>query len=104
MTELVRIKDGVALLDPFTDQSIAEFERQAKRIKNMQDALKASILREMQEKGIVKIDTDEITLTYIAPTMSESLDSKLLKRELPDIYDHYVRLVPRSESLRVKIK
>lgn len=102
--ELITIKDETAILDRETATKIAEFERIAKEIKAKEDELKKAILNEMESKQLIKLDTDNLTITYIAPTERESLDSKTLRAELPDIYDAYVKISPVKPSIRIKLK
>ena len=104
MNELITINDGVALLDAETSARIADFERRMKEIKEAEDALKQGILEEMQEKGILKVETEEITISYIAPTDRETFDSKKFKAEHADLYDDYVRMNPVKASVRIKVK
>lgn len=78
-------------------ETIAQYESEYNSLKN-------AILNAMAEQNIVKIDTEEVLINYIAPTTRESLDSKRLKEELPNIYDEYARISPVKASLKVKIK
>ncbi len=87
-----------------TSLKIAEFERQVKEIKKQEDELKKAILAEMENKGIIKLDTPDLAITYVAPTNRESLDTKALKEELPDIYDTYVKISPVKPSIRIRLK
>lgn len=102
--DLITIKDETAILDRETATKIAEFEQMAKEIKAKEDELKKAILKEMESKQLIKLDTDNLTITYIAPTERESLDSKTLREELPDIYDAYVKISPVKSSIRIKLK
>lgn len=102
--DLITIKDETAILDRETATKIAEFEQMAKEIKAKEDELKKAILKEMESKQLIKLDTDNLTITYIAPTERESLDSKTLREELPDIYDAYVKISPVKPSIRIKLK
>lgn len=83
-------------------QMISLIEKQ-KAAADALDAIKGQILEEMKAQGIVKIQTPEILINYIAPTTRESLDSKKLKEELPEIYDEYCKISNVKESLKVKI-
>lgn len=103
MGELITVNGDSFLLNPEANSKIAEFERKAKEIKEAEDKLKKAILEEMETKGVIKLETDELTITYIAPTNRETLDSKTLKAELPDIYDSYVKISPVKSSIRVKV-
>ena len=104
MNDLITIKDGNALLDVETSAKIAEFERKMKEIKEAEDALKQGILKEMEQKGILKVETEEMTISYIAPTDRETFDSKRFKFDHPDMFDEYVKLSPVKASVRIKIK
>ena len=91
MTELIALTENGAILSRDTVEKIAEFERVAKEIKAKQDELKAAILAEMEEKNILKLETPEMTITYVPKSDRETLDSKAIKEELPDIYDSYCK-------------
>ena len=102
--ELIKVFQDIAILEPETAAKVAEFERLAKEVKKKEDELKKAILEEMEAKGIVKVETDDLVINYIAPTDRETLDSKELKKDLPDIYDTYVRITPVKASVRVRTK
>lgn len=104
MENLILINNGSAILEPETAAAIAEFERQAKAIKEKEDALKEAILQEMQNKCIFKVETPELSITYVASTDRESLDSKRLKQELPDVYDSFVKISKVKPSVRLRLK
>lgn len=98
------VTQTIAILSEETSTKIAEFERQLKEIKEKEEELKQAILDEMESKNIIKIDTPELIVTRVLPTTRETLDSKALREELPDIYDAYVRISDVKGSLRIKLK
>lgn len=102
--ELIKVNNGTVLLDKATAEKIAEFELQMKYYKAQQDELKAAIIAEMEAKNIIKVDNDILTISYVAPTDRETLDSKKLRADLPDIYDEYVKIQPVKASVRIKVK
>ena len=105
MNDLIVVRDNdSAILAHEVSVAIAEFERQAKRIKAEEDAFKARVLAAMENLGITKIETDELTITYVAPTTQERFDTKTFKEENPDAYDVYTKIVPVKSSIRVKVK
>ena len=104
MTELIALTENGAILSRDTVEKIAEFERMAKEIKAKQDELKARILDEMEQKCILKLETPEMTVSYVAAYNKESLDTKAIKEELPDIYDTYAKLSPVKASIRIKLR
>ena len=105
MKELIKIENGISLLDADVSNKIAEFERQIKLIKEAQEALKEAIKAEMEDKCILKVEdeTNGMTITYITPTYRETFDSKRFKADKPDMYDEYVKLTPVKASVRIKL-
>ena len=80
--ELININVyGVAILNPETSKQIAEYEKAIKVIKEQEEQLKQKILDEMKANNIIKIDTDDLTINYVAETYRESFDSKLFKEQ-----------------------
>ena len=104
MDKLIRIEQNTALLNPAVSCKLAEFEMMAKEIKAKQDELKQRILEEMEANGILKIETDELTITYVAPTSRETFDSKAFRKDNPDLYDEYIKISTVSASVRMKVK
>lgn len=102
--ELITVSNGVALLEAQTAARIEDFEQRMKEIKEAEDALKAAILEEMESKNILSIKTAKMTISYVAPSDRESLDTKRLKEEKPDLYDEYVKISPVKSSIRIKLK
>lgn len=83
---------------------IADFEKAVKEIEAREKELKRLILEEMELKGIVKIETEELIINYIAPTDRESFDSKGFRKDNPTLYDKYVSMTPVKSSIRIKVK
>ena len=103
MNEIVVIGDR-GLLNPEISDKIAEFERSIKKLKEQEDLLKQSILEEMEAKGIVKIENDDLLISYVAPTDRETFDSKKLREDNPDLYDEYIKITKVKSSIRIKVK
>ena len=104
MDKLIRVEQGKALIEPSVSFALAEFERQVKEIKAKEDELKQRILEEMESNGILKIETDDLVISYVAPTSRETFDSKSFRKDNPDLYDNYVSISPVKASVRMKLK
>ena len=104
MDKLIRVEQNTALLNPEVSSKLAEFEKMSKEIKAKQDELKQRILAEMEKHGILKIETDELIINYIAPSSRETFDSKTFRKDNPDLYDEYVKISTVSASVRMKVK
>ena len=103
--ELIKVENGISILSAETSDMIANFERQIKALKEQEDALKEAIKKEMEEKGIIKLEDDfnGLSITYVAPTYRETFDSKKLKADNPDLYDEYVKISNVKSSIRIKV-
>ena len=104
MKSIVKLENGEYGLVSDAINTIVEIEKQIKDLKALQDSYKEKLLKEMEEKNVLKIDTEELSISYVAPSTRETLDSKKLKEDLPDIYDLYVKFTDVKSSLRIKVK
>lgn len=105
--ELIKVENGIGILNAEVSKNIAKFEKAIKAIKEIkekEEELKQNILTEMENKNILKLETDDLTITYIAPAERETFDSKRFREENSDLYDEYVKFSPVKSSIRVKVK
>lgn len=102
--EIIKIENGTPILNPTVASHIAQFEKNIKELKAKEDKLKKSILEAMEKSNVVKVDTDMLAITYIAPTDRETLDSKSLRADNPTLYDEYIKMTPVKSSIRIKLK
>lgn len=101
MKELIT-KEGT--LNQITSIRIADFETKIKELKKQEDELKTAILEEMKSKGLVKIETDELAISYVDSFDKEKFDNKKLKEDYPNLYDQYVSMSTVKPSIRIKVK
>ena len=101
---LITVRDNTALLDADVASRVAEFERAIKRLKEAEEELKNTILAEMEQSDVIKVDSEDLTISYIAPTDRESFDTKRFRAEHADLYDEYIKLSPVKASIRIKLK
>lgn len=102
--ELITIRESKPVLSAGIASQIAEFERQVKEITEQEKTLKEAILAEMEAKGLSKVETDELVITYIAPTDRERFDSKAFRADHSDLYDNYVVMSPVKAQIRIKVR
>lgn len=101
--ELIKVENGY-VLDKVTMDEIKEIEKLSKALKERQDKVRAELQKVMEDNNIIKFESDEIVVNYIAQTTRESFDSKQLKSDNPDLYDLYVKLSPVKASIKIKVK
>jgi regulator of replication initiation timing len=102
--ELIKVENDIAQLNTEVSKKIAEFEKKIKEIKEQEDFIKQNILEEMEKKNLIKIETDDIAITYVAPTDRETFDSKTFRQNYSDLYDEYVKLSPVKSCIKIKVK
>lgn len=102
--ELIKFENNAVVLDEEISKEIANFEKSIKELKAKEDELKKALLNEMEERNILKVENDDITITYVAPTDRESFNSKKFREDYSDLYDEYVEIKPVSSSIRIKVK
>ena len=83
---------------------IAKLDARKKKYEQDRDELKAALLAEMEEKGVKTFETDNIRLTYVAPSTRAVIDSARLKKELPEIAEQYTKTSETKASLRITKK
>ena len=103
MEYLVNYGNKLVLKEDISEQ-IVYLETIAKQVKEAQEEIKTGILKEMEEKNIIKLETNELIITYVAETYRESFDSKTLKAEDEELYNKYVKISPVKSSVRIKVK
>ncbi len=101
MDELILVNGS---LSAEISQEIAHNELLIKQLTDRQKEIKDGLLKAMRDANIVKIDNDNIKVTYIAPTTQERLDSKELKKDLPDIYNTYCKITDKSDYIKIEVK
>lgn len=100
--EQLMIRNGV--LEPKTAQKLAELERTIKEMVEAEKELKQAILEAMERENIIKLEDENVSISYIAPFDRESFDSKAFRKDYPDIFDEYVRMTQVKPSVRIKLK
>lgn len=103
-SDLVLVENGVARLSDEVLEELKALEVASKRIKEAQDRVKEQLLAEMEAKNVVSIKTEELSVSYIAPTQVEYFDKKKLRESNPDLYDSCITLQDRKGYVSVKIK
>ena len=102
--ELIKIENGIALLD--NTEFVNEFIKEQKLVDALNESIKIKkemLLKEMEDKNILKIDTDTLNINYIAQSERETFDSKSFREDNPDLYDEYVKFSPVKSSIRIKV-
>ena len=78
-----------------------------KDIRDMEDyisQIKQKLMEEMEEKGIIKVETDRLVVTKVSPSTREQFDKKAFREENPDLYDKYCKIASASGYIKIEMK
>lgn len=100
---IVKKEDNYQLADIITSE-LKMIDEEKRELKRKEDAIRETLLKEMEDKGIIKISDENISITYKAPTERETFRTAKFREDLPDLYDTYVEFTPVKSSLIIKIK
>ena len=102
MANIVKIENGE--LSQESKKWLIALEKQRKLINDEYDNFKTELLKAMEENGVVKIENEDLIISYIAPGEKETFDSKSFKKDHSEMYDKYVKFTPVKSSIRIKVK
>ena len=102
--ELIRVENNIAVANEELVNAALEVKFLEEKLKAKKDALTLSLLEEMQNKGIKKIETPDVVISYIDESERETFDSKKFREDYPDMYDEYVKFSKVKASVRIKAR
>ena len=102
MNNIIKFENG-KLADKAVEYIVA-VEMQMKDLKEQYDQFKNDLLQAMEKNGIVKIESGDVRINYIAESNRETFDSKQFKADMPDLYNEYVKFSKVKPSLRIKVE
>lgn len=86
------------------EAEIKKFELLKKEVEAKAEVLKQQIVEAMRTQSIKSFENESIKITYIAPTTRETIDSKKLKAEMPEIAAKYTKTSKVKDSVRITLK
>lgn len=102
MANIVKIENGE--LSQESKKWLIALEKQRKLINDEYDKFKTELLKAMEENGVVKIENEDLIISYIASGEKETFDNKSFKKDHSEMYDKYVKFTPVKSSIRIKVK
>jgi predicted phage-related endonuclease len=91
----------VARVERF-ELEMLDFEKKVEKLKAQQKEFRDQLYQKMEENDIKKIDTGDLIITRVLPTVRKSVDSTKLKKEMPDVYTLYLKESTVKGSIRIK--
>lgn len=95
--ELGKIEEQISIV-------IKDLQNKQQELQNKNDEIREQIKNAMEENEIKKYENDYISITYVAPTIRTTVDSKLLKEKYEDIYNECSKTSEVKSNIRIKVK
>lgn len=83
---------------------IANLTLQKKKIEDQEKAMREQLKEAMEKYGVKSFESDAVKFTYVAPTTRTTIDSKALKKDLPDVAAKYSKTSNVSASVKITVK
>ena len=87
-----------------TLEKITALVNQKKALEDQEKTLKAALFAAMEKFGIKKFETDVLTLTYVAPTVSHGIDTAKVKKKFPDVAADCAKDTPKAGYVKITLK
>jgi hypothetical protein len=106
MDNLVVLDNGELQLASDVKKTIYSIEKEIKNLTELRDKYKKALIQEIEDRGIINcnIKNELFTLTYKGASTRETIDSKRLREEKPEIYDEYCKIGNVASSISVRLK
>jgi hypothetical protein len=100
--ELVKIENGQIVIAQEVEDRLKAFQIEKARMDMLEKQIKEAMLKAMEDNGIKSYESDNVRITYKAPTTRSSVDTKALKEQ--GLYDSFVKTSPVKASVVVTWK
>lgn len=104
------VYEGMAPLEVFESKAevairtIASIAGQKKALDEQDQQMRKQLEKVMNECNVKSFENDLIKITYIEPTTRETVDTKRLKEEQPEIAEKYTKVSKVKGSTRITVK
>ena len=103
MNNLVEVKDNKISVSEETIKKIRGLEEVRLEAEMMMKELKEELIEKMEANGITEsFETNGLKVIYKSPTKRNTLDSKKIKEDLPDIYEKYSKTSDVKSSVSLE--
>lgn len=97
-------QDGVLMKLTDIEHTIIEIKTRLAQAEEQKKSLTEALYREMDARGVYKLDSPTLSITRIADTTAETFDSKAFRADHPELYGQYLRETPRKGYVKIALK
>ena len=102
MTELITVKDGAIAIHEEIEMKLKAFQIEKARMEMLEKEIKEAMLTAMEQNGIKSYESDNVRITYKAPSTRKSVDSNALKEQ--GLYEAFLNESPVKASVVITWK
>ena len=100
--ELVKVENGSIVLAQEVEDKLRAFQVEKARMDMLEKQIKEAMLKAMEENGIKSYESENVRITYKAPTVRSSVDTQALKEQ--GLYDAFIKESPVKASVSITWK
>lgn len=97
-------KNGMLAKLTDIERSIVEIKTRLSQAEEQKKSLTEALYREMDARGVYKLDSPTLSITRIADTTAETFDSKAFRADHPELYGQYLRETQRKGYVKITLK
>ncbi len=83
---------------------LKEIDTQKKQAEAQAKALREELMTAMENQGVKSFENEQLKITYILPSTRETIDSKKLKAEYPEIAEKVTKTCNTKASIRITLR
>ena len=85
-------------------KAIRDVVIQKKAAEEQEKALKDQLKQAMEAHGIKAVDNEILKITYVPATVSNGIDTAMIKRKYPSVAAECVKATPKSSYIKIEVK
>lgn len=85
-------------------KTIGDLENQLAEYNKIYDGIRDSLKAKMIKYGVKSYEDDNLKITYVAPFTKDTLDSKRIQAEMPEMYLKYKKTSNVKDSVKITLR
>lgn len=86
------------------EEAIISIQNEARYYEDKKKELLEGLEKQMEANGVKTFETDRMKITRVLPSTSETIDTKKLKADYPDLVQQYVKVSTKKGFIKLTIK
>ena len=81
-----------------------DLEARLEEIKKAEEQIKEKFLEQFEATGLVKLENDDVMITYVAPSETETIDLKTLSAKEPELNNRLLKDYPKISKRKAYVR